>query len=303
MALTKPFAENGDKKAIPQTTSDGSVSFDRGFGSFYALPPEEGGLFIDRAQFNQLMYDTTSQVLENKQQIATQANRINEVNTTLTQSINTKANQSTTYTKTEVNNLLNAKANSNAVVNLSGNQTINGVKTFTSVPIVATQPINNNQVANKAYVDSKSRKVSWGLNWNAGITVNGHTPLVIPNDGVIFLWGGEQFVNIGHPNDTKISAFQFTPKNYTARSGIYSKLFSKSVANGRETITEDPTENSFFLFGLGSGIFTGSPTIYPLTTTLSFLPVRQGDKVFLQYFNRFGRDYYYLFGIFFPFEK
>ena len=151
MALTTPFAENGDKKAIPQTTSDGSVSFDRGFGSFYALPPEEGGLFIDRAQFNQLMYDTTSQVLDNKQQIETQANRINEVNTTLTQSINTKANQATTYTKTEVNNLLNAKANQantytksevdnrvnakanwDAIVNLTGNQTINGVKTFTS---------------------------------------------------------------------------------------------------------------------------------------------------------------------------
>ena len=348
MALTTPFAQNGDKKAIPQTTSDGSVSFDRGFGSFYALPPEEGGLFIDRAQFNQLMFDTTSQVLENKQQITAQANRINEVNTTLTQSINTKANQATTYTKTEVNNLLNAKANANATVNLTGNQTIagiktfrspvvvpnatanthavnlsqlntkananatvnltgnqtiQGVKTFSSPPVSATNPTANNQVANKAYVDSKSRKVSWGLNWNAGITVNGHTPLVIPNDGVIFLWGGEEFLNIGHPNDTKISAFQFTPKNYTARSGIYSKLFSKSVANGRETITEDPTENSFFLFGLGSGIFTGSPTIYPLTTTLSFLPVRQGDKVFLQYFNRFGRDYYYLFGIFFPFEK
>ena len=95
MALTKPFAENGDKKAIPQTTSDGSVSFDRGFGSFYALPPEEGGLFIDRAQFNQLMFDTTSQVLDNKQAITT-------------------------------------KANANATVNLTGNQTIAGVKTFTS---------------------------------------------------------------------------------------------------------------------------------------------------------------------------
>ena len=209
---------------------------------------------------------------------------------------------------------INAKANSNAVVALSANQTIIGVKTFTSVPIVATQPINNNQVANKAYVDSKSSqlnsridgvnttKASWGLNWNAGITVNGHTPLVIPNDGVIFLWGGESFAGIGHPNEPKISAFQFTPKNYTARSGLYSKLFSKSVTNQRETITEDPTENSFFLFGLGSSIFTGSK-IYPLTTTLSFLPVRQGDKVFLTYFNRFGRDYYYLFGIFFPFEK
>lgn len=70
MALTKPFAENGNKTTIPATTSDGSVSYDQGFGSFYALPPEEGGLFIDRAQFNQLMYDTTSQVLENKNNIS-----------------------------------------------------------------------------------------------------------------------------------------------------------------------------------------------------------------------------------------
>ena len=113
MALTKPFAENGDKKAIPQTTSDGSVSFNNGFGSLYALPPEEGGLFIDRAQFNQLMFDTTSQVLENKQQITAQTNRINEVNNL----VNTKANQATTYNKTEVNNLLNAKANQSTTYN------------------------------------------------------------------------------------------------------------------------------------------------------------------------------------------
>ena len=92
MALTKPFAENGDKKAIPQTTSDGSVSFDRGFGSFYALPPEEGGLFIDRAQFNQLMYDTTSEILANKQSLSNLSN--------------------STYNKSEVNNLLNAKIDS-----------------------------------------------------------------------------------------------------------------------------------------------------------------------------------------------
>ena len=211
-----------------------------------------------------------------------------------------------TYNKTEVNNLVNAKANANATVNLTGNQNIAGVKTFSS-PIVVPNPTANNQVANKAYVDSRINRVnitkaSWGVNWNAPIMVNGHTPLTIPNDGVIFLWGGENFMNFGHPNDTKISAFQFTPKNYTAMSGMYSKLFSKSPADGRETITEDPTENSFFLFGLGSHFFTES-TIHPLTTTLSFLPVRQGDKVFLQFFNRFGREYYYLFGIFFPFER
>ena len=72
MALTKPFAENGDKKTIPEnTTGDGSLSYETGFGGFYALPPEEGGLYIDRAQFNQLMFDTTSQVLSNKTAIAT----------------------------------------------------------------------------------------------------------------------------------------------------------------------------------------------------------------------------------------
>ena len=112
MALTTPFAQNGDKKAIPQTTSDGSVSFDRGFGSFYALPPEEGGLFIDRAQFNQLMFDTTSQVLENKQALSNLSG--------------------STYNKNEVNALLGTKANWNAVVKLTDDQTINGVKTFTS---------------------------------------------------------------------------------------------------------------------------------------------------------------------------
>lgn len=69
MALTRPFAENGNKVTIPEITTDGSVSYDQGFGAFYALPPEEGGLFIDRAQFNQLMYDTTSQILANKTQL------------------------------------------------------------------------------------------------------------------------------------------------------------------------------------------------------------------------------------------
>ena len=84
MALTTPFAQNGDKKAIPQTTSDGSVSFDRGFGSFYALPPEEGGLFIDRAQFNQLMFDTTSAVIGNSNNISTIQSNLSTANANIT---------------------------------------------------------------------------------------------------------------------------------------------------------------------------------------------------------------------------
>ena len=58
--------------------------------------------------------------------------KVNEINSTLTNAINTKANQATTYTKTEVDNLVNVKANANATVNLTGDQNIAGAKTFTS---------------------------------------------------------------------------------------------------------------------------------------------------------------------------
>jgi len=47
-------------------------------------------------------------------------------------------------------------------VKLTGNQTIAGVKTFSSSPIVPT-PTTNNQVANKAYVDSKA--IGEGQTW------------------------------------------------------------------------------------------------------------------------------------------
>ena len=172
MALTTPFAQNGDKKEIPQNSSNGSVSFNNGFGSLYALPPEEGGLFIDRAQFNQLMFDTTSQVLENKQQITAQANRINEVNTTLTQSINTKANQATTYNKTEVNNLVNTKANANATVNLTGNQTIAGVKTFSS-PVVVPNATANTHAVNLAQLNTKANQANTYTKAEVDDRVNG----------------------------------------------------------------------------------------------------------------------------------
>lgn len=50
---------------------------------------------------------------------------------------------------------VSTKANDNEVVKLSGNQTIAGVKTFNSSPIIPT-PTTGTQAANKDYVDSKS---------------------------------------------------------------------------------------------------------------------------------------------------
>lgn len=67
MELTRPFAENGDRKDFPvDTQGDGSMSLQQGFGAFYGLPPEEGGLFIERAKFNQLMYLVSKGVIDNK---------------------------------------------------------------------------------------------------------------------------------------------------------------------------------------------------------------------------------------------
>ena len=41
-------------------------------------------------------------------------------------------------------------------VDLTSNQTIGGVKTFSSVPVCATQPTSNDELANKAYVDAQA---------------------------------------------------------------------------------------------------------------------------------------------------
>ena len=246
MALTTAFAKNGNKKAVPQTTADGSVSYDQGFGNLYALPPEEGGLFIDRAQFNQIMFDTTSAVISNQNSITTlnskvtaNQNSINTLNSKVADlesgvstgvvnltgnqtiagiktfsspvvvpnatanthavnlaQLNTKANQATTYTKTEVNNLVNAKANANATVNLTGNQTVAGNKTLSgattfngaivskgantfsgnntfntgqvtfnnNAPISNTAPTNSNHLTTKKYVDELKTNLETTLN-------------------------------------------------------------------------------------------------------------------------------------------
>lgn len=70
MELTRPFAENGDRQDFPvDTQGDGTMSLQQGFGAFYGLPPEEGGLFIDRTKFNQLMYLISKGVIDNKKAI------------------------------------------------------------------------------------------------------------------------------------------------------------------------------------------------------------------------------------------
>lgn len=149
MALTTAFARNGNRKPVPQSTADGSVSYDQGFGNLYALPPEEGGLFIDRAQFNQIMYDTTSAVISNQ-------NSINTLNSKVT------ANQNSINTlNSKVANIESSV--STGVVSLTGNQTIAGTKTFSS-PVVVPDATANTHAVNLAQLNTKA-------NWNVVVNL------------------------------------------------------------------------------------------------------------------------------------
>lgn len=67
MELTRPFAENGDRQDFPvNRQGDGTMSLEQGFGPLFGNPPEEGGYFIDRMKFNQLMYLVSKGVIDNK---------------------------------------------------------------------------------------------------------------------------------------------------------------------------------------------------------------------------------------------
>ncbi|HEH6263766.1 TPA: hypothetical protein SHR85_001687, partial [Campylobacter jejuni] len=93
MELTRPFAENGDRQDFPvDTQGDGTMSLQQGFGAFYGLPPEEGGIFIQRPQFNQLMYLVSKGVIDNKTAIEALENKYGSLLTSsvklLTENIN-----------------------------------------------------------------------------------------------------------------------------------------------------------------------------------------------------------------------
>ncbi|HEG0282923.1 TPA: hypothetical protein SB299_001100 [Campylobacter coli] len=139
--------------------------------------------------------------------------------------LNTKANQATTYTKTEVDTRVNAKANANAVVALTGNQTIAGVKTFSVPPVSATNPTANNQVANKSYVDYGGGIKNLGNQTAPQIDLRQaqHFILTMTARGAIGIanWGGAgKSGTITVNNAQNITAFSAPFKFRVAQSGF-----------------------------------------------------------------------------------
>jgi len=85
-------------------------------------------------------------------------------------------------TQQYVNNALNGKANDDAVVHLSGNETINGIKQFAVAPNLPA-PAQPNDAVNKQYVDNAVQNVGSGSYVSkAGDSMSG--PLTLSGDPV-----------------------------------------------------------------------------------------------------------------------
>lgn len=63
---------------------------------------------------------------------------------------------------TELDSLLASKADDNSVVKLTGNQSVGGIKTFTSLPRIPLMPVMNEDATSKKYVDDEIAGVVLG---------------------------------------------------------------------------------------------------------------------------------------------
>ena len=148
-----------------------------------------------------------------------------------------------TYSKREVDDRVNVKANWNAIVNLTGNQIINGVKTFTSPVIVHNATADNHavnlfQLKSKADINYVKKRggfvivnggeVDLNLGINFQLNLSRSTIIRIMNMHLNIGQSGEIYV----PNGNFISSFS-VPFNFrAAQSGFgANEVFSYLVVN------------------------------------------------------------------------
>lgn len=203
------------------------------------------------------------------------------------------------YNKDEINELIatniSTKANANSVVTLTGEQTIEGVKTFSSVPVVATQPTNDNQVANKAYVDSKSSQLNSridGVNNSLTNSINAkaNSNAVVALSGNQTIEGVKTFTsNITAPNITTLqnqmnglsglvsggkSPYLLHDGQVTARIGDYDGEF-RNLTDALKYLKQNGSKdlNSNITLNLGYTDFNDNITLSdlpPITINCSF---------------------------------
>lgn len=194
MELLIPFANTGEKEDFSTTTDPtGKVSLEKGFTELYELKPEEGGLFILRKVFNQMMNLVTTDTVNWKTQTFPNwiADKGDGLPFAYPKNAIIKATDGENYVSLvddneddPVGSINWSVFNSSDFVDKTTNQTIAGVKTFSSSPIVPT-PTTGTQAVNKDYADLKVALADFtGTNQN--LSGNGYQKLP---GGLILQWG------------------------------------------------------------------------------------------------------------------
>jgi hypothetical protein len=212
----QPFAHAGTKQVIPDASDpQGFVSNEDGFTTDYELPDTDPNYKpIERAEFNGLMNMVTEAVGELQQfgfakwQPMTwpQGARVVEGGVVY-RALNQTSQQPPHADWVD---------DTDELVRLTGNQTIAGVKTFSSFPVTpSSAPTTNYQVANKKYVDDKADSSGLGV---------GQTWQGVKASRV----SGTTYTNTtGKPIQVAISSFQ----------GVAGYPVSASITVDGETIT------------------------------------------------------------------
>lgn len=136
--INKPFAINGDRTPFSyEVNVDGLLSWLGGYPINYALKPEEGGRYIERAEFNEILYLLSSLLLK-LQNNSLNSNDINDI----TNSLNDKLDARIYYN------------DKNYFVTTNTNQYINAKKTFNVTPACINNPVEANDLVRLGYFNA-----------------------------------------------------------------------------------------------------------------------------------------------------
>lgn len=163
-------------------------------------------------------------------------NRINEVNSTLTTNINTKANQDTTYTKTETDTKLGLKADKSA--------TYTKTETYTKAEVnnLLNAKANQNTTYNKNEVDTRvNSRATWEHSYPRVETytkteVNNLLNAKANSNAVVALSGNQTVAGVKTFSSPPVSA-----TNPTANNQVANKAYVDSVGNTAVKLTGNQT--------------------------------------------------------------
>ena len=283
--IKKAYAESGDLKIIPETPPlDGSENWEQGRGAYFELDndPNTGdplALDIDREQdnyFKNVISKNIKHWQENSYPIW-----FNDIE--YPKNATVKYTDGNTYvSKVNNNTALPTNATNWTIydpssldlqfVKLTGNQTIAGVKTFSSSPIVPA-PTSDTQVANKAYVDSAS-----GGAWSANDT---RAKTALNASGVALIYACRAWVNFNGTGTVAIRASGNVSSITDNGTGDYTVNFNTAMVDKNFSASFSSAQTGGGTSNISTGLYsttnTGTNPYAFITTSSVRLQTRGGS--------------------------